>query len=118
MICVISIYYNPKCSKSRKTFEILRKKKIKPKVIQYLIETPKDNELILIANMLNMEVSELIRVKEIPIEYESSLLSMDNYSVSKWLSDNPKYIERPIVINHKKNKAMICRPPEKVLEVL
>ncbi len=115
---MISIYHNPKCSKSRKTLEILKKNKKKPKVIQYLIETPKDYELIRIANMLNKEVSELIRVKEIPIEHESSLLSKDNYSASKWLSDNPKYIERPIVINHKKNKAMICRPPEKVLEVL
>tara|TARA_B100001250_G_scaffold247499_1_gene212781 strand:+ start:528 stop:734 length:207 start_codon:yes stop_codon:yes gene_type:complete len=68
--------------------------------------------------MLNKKVSKIVRVKEIPIEHERLLLSMDNYSTSKWLSENPKYIERPIVINHKKNKAVICRPPEKVLEVL
>jgi len=98
--------------------EILRKKKKKPKIIQYLIETPKDFELIQIADMLNKEVSEIARVREISNMHENSLLSMDNYSASKWLSDNPKYIERPIVINHKKNKAVICRPPEKVLEVL
>ncbi len=115
---MISIYYNSKCSKSRKTLEILRKKKKKPKVIQYLIETPKDFELIQIADMLNKKVSEIARVHEISNEHEISLSSMDNYSASQWLSDNPKYIERPIVINHKKNKAMICRPPEKVLEVL
>ena len=98
--------------------EILRKKKKKPKVIHYLIETPKGFELIRIANMLNKKVSELVRVKDISIEHERLLLSMDNYSASKWLSNNTKYIERPIVINHKKNKAVICRPPEKVLEVL
>ena len=98
--------------------EILRKKKKKPKVIHYLIETPKDFKLIRIANMLNKKVIEIVRVEEVPIEHESLLLSGDNYSISKWLSDNPKYIERPIVINHKKNKAVICRPPEKVLEVL
>ena len=114
---MISIYHNPKCSKSRKTLEILRKKKKKPKVIHYLMEAPKDFGLIRIANMLNKKVSEIVRVKDISIEHER-LLSMDNYSVSKWLSDNPKYIERPIVINHKKNKAVICRPPDKVLEVL
>ena len=98
--------------------EILRKKKKKPKVIHYLIETPEDLELIRIANMLDKKVSEIVRVKDISIERERLLLSMDNYSISRWLSDNPKYIERPIVINHKKNKAVICRPPEKVLEVL
>lgn len=98
--------------------EILRKRKKKPKVIHYLIETPKDFELIHIANMLNKKVSEIVRVKDISIERERLLLSMDNYSISRWLSNNPKYIERPIVINHKKNKAVICRPPEKVLEVL
>ena len=98
--------------------EILRKKKKKPKIIQYLIETPKDFELIQIADMLNVEVSEIARVREIPNKHENSLSSMDSHSASKWLSDNPKYIERPIVINHKKNKAVICRPPEKVLEVL
>ena len=115
---MISIYHNPKCSKSRKTLEILRKKKKKPKIIQYLIETPKDFELIQIADMLNTEVSGIARLREISNKHENSLSSMDNYSASKWLSDNPKYIERPIVINHKKNKAVICRPPEKVLEVL
>tara|TARA_B100001996_G_C18630235_1_gene581444 strand:- start:877 stop:1224 length:348 start_codon:yes stop_codon:yes gene_type:complete len=115
---MISIYYNPKCSKSRKTLEILKEKNEQPKVIQYLLETPKDSELMQIANMLNKEISELIRMEEISIEYGSSLLSMDTNSISKWLSDNPKYIERPIVINHKKNKAVICRPPDKVLEVL
>ena len=115
---MISIYHNPKCSKSRKTLEILRKKKKKPKVIHYLTEAPKDFELIRIANMLNKKVSEIVRVKDISIKHERLLLSMDNDSVSKWLSDNPKYIERPIVINHKKNKAEICRPPDKVLEVL
>ena len=82
------------------------------------MEAPKDFELIRIANMLNKKVSEIVRVKDISIEHERLLLSMDNYSVSNWLSDNPKYIERPIVINHKKNKAVICRPPDKVLEVL
>ena len=115
---MISIYHNPKCSKSRKTLEILRKKKKKPKVIHYLIETPEDLELIRIANMLDKKVSEIVRVKDISIEHERLLLSMDNYFVSNWLSNNPKYIERPIVINHKKNKAVICRPPDKVLEVL
>ena len=115
---MISIYHNPKCSKSTKTLEILRKRKKKPKVIHYLIETPKDFELIHIANMLNKKVSEIVRVKDISIERERLLLSMDNYSMSRWLSDNPKYIEGPIGINHKKNKAVICRPPEKVLEVL
>ena len=115
---MISIYHNPKCSKSTKTLEILRKKKKKPKVIHYLIETPEDLELIRIANMLDKKVSEIVRVKDISIEHERLLLSMDNYSASKWLSNNTKYIERPIVINHKKNKAVICRPPDKVLEVL
>ena len=58
---MISIYHNPKCSKSTKTLEILRKKKKKPKVIHYLIETPEDLELIRIANMLNKKVSEIVK---------------------------------------------------------
>ena len=114
----LSIYHNPKCSKSRKTLDILQENKQKIKVIQYLLEATDHKEIIQIAEMLNEDVSSLMRIKEIPSESKESILSMDNISLSKWLSSHPRFIERPIVINHKNNRAVICRPPERVLEII
>ncbi len=113
----IKIYHNPRCSKSRQTLEILQSRQQSPTVIEYLKTPPTVKELEHILNMLGMEPRQLMRTKE--AEYQE--LDLDNDKLSRKqliqaMVDHPKLIERPIVIHN--NKAVIGRPPEKILEII
>ncbi len=113
----VIIYHNPRCTKSRQTLQLLQEKNIQPEVIEYLQHPPSKKQLKEILSMLKMNARELMRKTE--IEYKE--LGLDNKSLTEAqlitaMVENPKLIERPIVIN--KNKAIIGRPPEKVLEIL
>tara|TARA_B110000495_G_C22914786_1_gene534286 strand:- start:297 stop:641 length:345 start_codon:yes stop_codon:yes gene_type:complete len=111
-----TIYHNPRCSKSRQTLAILNEANINVKIIDYLTNPPTAKELEKISEKLAISPINFIRKKE----SEFSELRLDSYSGSdfelcKIMSDNPKLIERPIVV--KGNKAIIGRPPENVLEL-
>lgn len=113
----ITIYHNPRCSKSRQTLALLEEKGIKPTIKEYLKDVPSVGELNEILNMLSMEPRDLMRKNE--AEYKEN--NLDNSSLSRdeliaGMVANPKVIERPIVINN--GKAAIGRPPESVLEIL
>ncbi|MEJ2406505.1 MAG: arsenate reductase (glutaredoxin) [Candidatus Thiodiazotropha sp.] len=113
----ITIYHNPRCSKSRQTLQLLDEHHIEPNVIEYLKNPPSREELVAILDMLGIEPRQLMRTKE--AEYRE--LGLDDESLSRdQLIDamlaTPKLIERPIVINN--GKAAIGRPPEKVLDIL
>jgi len=112
-----TIYHNPNCSKSRKTLEILRSRVAETKIIEYLKNPPSKDELKDILMKLNISPKDLIRfkdekAKELRISYENE------FSFDHWISilvENPKLIERPIVISDK--GAVIGRPPENVLSL-
>ena len=113
----ITIWHNPRCSKSRDSFKLLEEKEIEVKVVKYLEDIPTKEVLKNILKMLGMNSArELIRTKE-SIYKE---LNLQNEHSEEALIDamiaNPKLIERPIVI--KNNKAVIGRPIEKVVELL
>lgn len=113
----VTIYHNPRCSKSRQTLTLLEEKGIVPTVREYLKDVPNADELNTILGMLGMEPRDLMRKKE--AEYKEN--GLDNATLShdqliQGMIDNPKIIERPIVI--KEGKARIGRPPESVLEIL
>jgi len=113
----IIIYHNPQCSKSRKTLEIIRKKGIKPEIILYLDKTFSPNELKDIIVKLGITPRDLLRKGE--SEYkENNLknLNLEDDDLIRAMIKHPKLIERPIVIAD--NKAIIGRPPEKVLELI
>jgi arsenate reductase len=113
----LHIYHNPRCSKSRETLKLLEDKGHKPEIIEYLKFPPTCAELANIIKMLGFtSARELMRKKE--SEYQELNLSdpgLSEMQLAQAMSDHPKLIERPIVINNQ--KARIGRPPEAVLEL-
>ena len=114
----VQIYHNPRCSKSRNTLTILEENDIKPEIVQYLNEPPTKSELKAILSMLGIAPRDLMRKGE--SEYKA--LGLDNESLSdeqliEAMINTPKLIERPIVVVDNK-KAVIGRPPEKVLSII
>jgi arsenate reductase len=113
----VTIYHNPRCSKSRQTLNLLYENNIKPNIIEYLKIPPTINELKEILTKLGYIPRDLMRVKE-PIYKELDLGSQaktDTDLITEMLN-NPILIERPIVISG--DKAILGRPPEAVLNIL
>ena len=109
----ITIYHNPRCSKSRQTLSILEDAGITPRIIEYLENPPTAAELQVLGNQLGLEPSEFIRSKE--AAYAALDPSGSERSESQLLdamAAEPILIERPIVI--KDEKVLIARPPEKL----
>ncbi len=108
----ITIYHNPRCSKSRKTLEILQSKGFEPTIIEYL-KTPLDLSQ-LNALRTHFALSDFVRMDE-PI-FKALGLSLGNEKeILQAMLREPILMQRPIVTF--KNKAVIGRPPEKVLEL-
>ena len=113
----VTIYHNPKCTKSSETLELLRAQGIKPAIIEYLRNPPDKATLRKILRMLKLGPRDLMRKKE--AIYKEAGLDRENLSDDALVTAmvrNPILIERPIVIAN--NRAVIGRPPEKVLEIL
>ncbi|WP_010322803.1 arsenate reductase (glutaredoxin) [Marinobacterium stanieri] len=113
----ITIYHNPRCSKSRETLKLLQEKGIEPNVREYLKDVPSAEELQTVLKALGISARELLRTKE--AEYKEAGLndtSLDDAAIIDAMTHFPKLIERPIVING--DQARIGRPPESVLEIL
>lgn len=113
----VTIYHNPRCSKSRQTLQLLLDRGIEPRIIEYLKTPPDGNELTEILKLLEMKPRDLMRKKE--SEYKQ--LGLDDKSLSdkqviEAMVENPILIERPIVLAN--GKAALGRPPETVLEIL
>ncbi len=113
----VTIYHNPRCSKSRQTLQLLADQGVEPEVINYLDTPPTAAELERILRMLGLEPRELMRQKE----EEYAQLGLDDPALSRSdliaaMVQHPRLIERPIVIRGK--QAAIGRPPEKILEIL
>ena len=109
-----TIYHNPRCSKSRQTLALLEENGHAPQIITYLDNTPTADEIRNILNMLGMtSARELMRTGEM-IYKELGLKGVeDNEKLIAAMVENPKLIERPIVVLGA--KAAIGRPPESVL---
>ncbi len=115
---MVSIYHNPRCSKSRETLALLQEKGIAPEVVLYL-ETPPDVQALKkVLQQLGMSSArDLMRRKEDlykELNLADSQLSEDQ--LLQAMVEHPKLIERPIVING--DQARIGRPPEAVLEIV
>ena len=113
----VTIYHNPRCSKSRQTLALLQEKNIQPEIIEYLNTPPDAKTLKSIINKLGIKPAELLRKKEPPFK-ELKLVDKldDDEAIIKAMTDNPVLIERPIVVAN--NKAAIGRPPENILDIL
>ena len=113
----VKIFHNPRCSKSRKTLELLLEREIETEIVEYL-KTPPDVETLKnITQMLDLRPIDLVRKGE--KLYQD--LDIDKYenntdALLKIMTENPILIERPIVIAN--NKAVIGRPPELILNII
>ena len=113
----VTIYHNPKCSKSRQTLELLIKQGIKPVLKEYLKNPPTAEEIKEILRKLGYAPRDLMRKKEDAyIEYNLDNPSLSDDDLIEFMVKHPILIERPIVLANE--KAAIGRPPEQVLEIL
>jgi len=113
----VTIYHNPRCSKSRETLKLLQDRGIEPKIIEYLKTPPSKAEMKRILQALGMEPRDLMRKKEAP--YRELGLADQGKSRDALIDamlENPVLIERPVVVND--GKYALGRPPESVLDIL
>ena len=113
---MITIYHNPRCTKSRQTLALIEEKGESFIVKEYLKNPPSKEELKQVVSLLGIKPLELIRKGE--AEFKENFKGKD-MSDDEWLDAMvayPKLIERPIVIHE--NKAAIGRPPENVLDII
>lgn len=113
----ITIYHNPKCSKSRATLELLKEKGIEPEIVEYLKTPPSAEQLEAILAKLGKTPRELLRKKEddyADLGLDDDALTDDDLIMA--MVEHPILIERPIVLAN--GKAALGRPPEQVLDIL
>ena len=115
----LKIYHNPRCSKSRKTLEIIQDAGVAPEIVLYLQEAPEAAEILDIANKLGKEVANLLRRGESQFKEADDLPDLeDNAALAAWLEMHPVVLERPIVVDTNSGKAVVGRPPENVKGLL
>ena len=113
----VEIYHNPRCSKSRKTLELLKDKGLEPEVIEYLKTPPAAKTLEKLLDQLGMTPIELMRTREsIFKELKLGGGDVSDEQLVGAMVAHPVLIERPIVVSG--GKARLGRPPEQVLEIL
>ncbi|MBL4740847.1 MAG: arsenate reductase (glutaredoxin) [Sneathiella sp.] len=113
----VTIYHNPRCSKSRQTLSLLEDNGVTPVIIEYLKTPPSRDELVNILEKLNLSPRDLMRKGE--PEFKENNLSdpaLSDQQLIDAMLEHPKLIERPIVTAN--GKARIGRPPESVLEIV
>ena len=111
-----TIYFNPKCGTCQKTLALLVSKKFTVNKIEYLKTPPSEEELDGILKKLGIKPEELARKKEPVYAEKAEGKSLTHDQWLKLLHENPVLIERPVVVIG--NKAIVARPPEKLLEIL
>jgi arsenate reductase len=113
----ITIWHNPRCSKSRQTLELLNKKGVQPTIREYLKEPPSKAEVEKLIDMVGGNPGELVRDGEAEFKaLKKKKAEMSKADIAKAIAAHPILLQRPIVVAGK--KAAIGRPPEAVLPLL
>lgn len=113
----ITLYHNPRCSKSRETLKLLQEKNVEPNIRLYLEDAPSGEEIQTLIKQLGIKARDLLRTGEAP--YKENNLKDSNLSEQQLIEAMvkfPKLIQRPIAIRD--DRAIIGRPPEAVLDLL
>lgn len=115
----ITIYHNPRCSKSRKTLELIEAAGIRPRIVRYLEDPPNAERIRELAATIGVPVADLLRRNEDEFRNAADLPELaDDASLAAWLASHPKVLQRPIVIDDSAAAAVIGRPPENVRDIL
>jgi len=112
----VTIYHNPRCSKSRNTLALLEEHGVSPKVVLYLETPPDTTELKGLLKKLGMKAGDLVRRGEDDYKTAGLDRASSDQEVLAAMVKYPKLIERPIVV--KGGKAVLGRPPENVLALI
>ena len=116
-MCNLTIYHNPRCSKSGQTLELIRSKGVEPEIVFYLEDVPSSGDIADALRILGMKPMDIIRKNE--AEFKEHFAGADDLTDEQLLELMrlyPEVIERPIVVN--RGKAVIGRSPENVLGIL
>ncbi|HSR66185.1 MAG TPA: arsenate reductase (glutaredoxin) [Xanthomonadaceae bacterium] len=111
------LYHAPRCSKSRGALELLRERGIEPEIVPYLEQPPSVEELRALLRLLGLRPRELLRTGE--EDYAALGLAdpaLDDDALLAAMHAHPRLIERPIFVHG--GRAVVGRPPERVLELL
>jgi len=115
----ITIYHNPRCSKSLKTLALLDSEGITATIVEYLDTPPDAASLIRIAQLLEVSLVDLLRRGEDDFKDAGDSVPLDNeMALAEWLHNNPRVLERPIVVDEDQGRAVVGRPPENVLGLI
>ncbi|MDO8342172.1 MAG: arsenate reductase (glutaredoxin) [Cellvibrio sp.] len=114
---MVTLYHNPRCSKSREALNLLREQGHEPEIVLYLDTPPNAKTLKALLGKLGIGARDLLRkgedaYKELNLADEK----LSEAALIKAMVENPKLIERPIAVNG--DKAVIGRPPENVLQII
>jgi len=112
----ITLYHNPRCSKSRATLALLQERGLEPEIIEYLQSPPSVTELADILAMLGKKPQELLRKGEAEYRERVQGKTLSDQELLALMVEYPRLIERPIVVHGQ--KAAVGRPPEAVLDIL
>jgi arsenate reductase len=104
-----TIYHNPRCSKSREALCLLEAEGVEVEIVKYLDETPNEKELETLLAKLNLKPQDILRRSEKIFKEQYRGLELNDHEWIKVMIENPKLIERPIVVRG--NKAIVGRPP-------
>ncbi len=113
----VTIYHNPRCSKSRQALELLHEHGIEPTIVEYLKNPPGKKDLKVLLDRLEMEPRDLMRKQE--AAYRENRLDdpgLTRDQLIAALTEHPILLERPIVVTDE--AAVVGRPPEKILDIL
>lgn len=112
----MKIYHNPRCRKSRETLQIINDAKVEVEIVEYLKNIPTAEELSDLINLLGITPEKLLRKTEAIFKekYKGKTLTDQEWITA--MIENPKLIERPIVVKGK--QAVLGRPPENVETLL
>jgi arsenate reductase len=113
---MIKIYHNPRCPKSRQGLTILENSRKEFEVVKYLDTIPSEKELTEIVQLLNIAPIDLVRKNEKIWKENYKGKELSDREIIIAMLQNPKLIERPIIIN--KNKAVIGRPSGNILTII
>jgi len=115
----VTIYHNPRCSKSRQTLQLITDSGIAHKVVLYLEGPLNAATIVDLAGKLDLSVAELLRRGESEFKEAADLPDLaDDARLADWVTAHPIVLERPIVVNDESGKAIIGRPPENVSALL
>ncbi|TMJ30576.1 MAG: arsenate reductase (glutaredoxin) [Alphaproteobacteria bacterium] len=113
----VTIWHNPRCSKSRQALELLQKKGVTPAIREYLKQPPSKAEVETLIDMVGGDPGALVRDGEAEFKaLKKNKAEMSKAEIARAIAAHPILLQRPIVVAGK--KAAIGRPPEAVLPLL